>query len=418
MNRFKQLLVSVLAFGMVATVITGCGGDSGGGSDEVTVLYRPGSLADSAVDGAQKAFPDAAIKFVKTADVDTKLTAALRTGQDLPSIVTADPVRYAPVAGEFTDLSKTGFTSDVAADYLSWKVALGRTASGEQLGVPIDVGPLAFYYNADAFKAAGLPTEPQAVGRLVSTWGGYESVAEAAKARGKFACDDPAELFYYETWSKGFGFYEKSGNRLVLDIDNSIGRTAFDRAMDFQSSGLCANVPAYSNDWNAGLSRGSIIGFLQPPWVGGAGLQAAARGQAGQWRVATATPDGYAAADGSMLMVPKTSTDPELATRVAIWLTNAMNQADGYASNGLFPSALGAYKAPQLTAPQAYYGNQLAASVLTDISKKAPRIVKGVDTDSISAIFQQSIRDAATNGDSSAAAYADALDQVTAEFGE
>ncbi|MFZ3468753.1 extracellular solute-binding protein [Streptomyces sp. 4.24] len=350
--------------------------------------------------------------------MDTKLGAALRTGRDLPSIVTADPIRYAPAADKFTDVGKTGLTPEVAAGYLPWKVDLGRTGSGAQLGVPVDVGPLAHYYNADAFEAAGLPSDPDAVGKLVSTWDGYKSLAETAKAKGKLACDDPGLLFYYETWSKGFGFYEKSGEELVPDIGNSIGKTAFDRATEFQSGGLCANVQAKSNDWNSGLNRGNIIGFLQPPWVGGAGLQAAAQNQSGKWRIAAKTPDGHAAADGSMLMVPKTSTNPELATKVAIWLTNASNQATGYVKNGLFPSALGAYASPEFTAPQAFYGNQSAASTLAEISKKAPRIAKGPDTDSINSIFQQAIRDAAGNGADAPTAYADALAKATRQFGK
>ncbi|MFC7616170.1 extracellular solute-binding protein [Actinokineospora soli] len=277
---------------------------------------------------------------------------------------------------------------------------------------------MAYYYNAEAFTAAGLPTEPKAVGELVSTWDGYKSVAVKAKAAGKFACDDPGLLFYYETWSKGFGFYEESDKGLVPDIDNPLAKTAFDRAMDFQGGGLCANAQAYSNDWNSGLSRKSIIGFLQPPWVGGAGLQAAAKDQAGKWRVATATPDGFAAADGSMLMVPKTAADPELATKVAIWLTNANNQANGYVKNGLFPSTLDTYQAPEFTAAQPYYGGQPVASTLAAISKDAPRILKGADTDSINAIFQQAIRDAATNGQSASAAYTAAAEKANQQFGK
>ncbi len=420
MPRMKTALASALAVALAGATLSACGGGSGSlsGSKDITVLYRPGSLPDSAISGAQQAFPDAKITFVKTADVDTKLTAALRTRQNLPSIVTADPIRYAPAESKLTDVSKTGFTDQVAAGYQGWKVELGKTASGAQLGIPIDIGPLAYYYNADAFQAAGLPTDPDAVGKLVSTWDGYKTLAQTAKDHGKFACDDPGELFYYETWSKGFGFYKQSGGTIVPDIDDPIGKAAFTRAMDFQSSGLCSDTQSYSNDWNSGLSRNSIIGFLQPPWVGGLGLQTAAKDQSGKWRVATATPDGYAAADGSMLMVPKTSADPKLATRIAVWLTNAANQASGYAHDGLFPSSLDAYKATELTAPQAYYGNQAAASVLAAVATQAPRILKGANTDSINAIFQQAVRDAASNGTSASAAYSSAVGKATEQFGK
>ncbi|MFC7616171.1 hypothetical protein ACFQV2_24575 [Actinokineospora soli] len=110
--KTKHLLATLMATGLLACPLVACGNDagSGGGSKEITVLYRPGSLSDSAVSGAQRAFPDAKITFVKTADVDTKLTAALRTGQGLPSVVTADPIRYASAAGKFTDVAKSGFT--------------------------------------------------------------------------------------------------------------------------------------------------------------------------------------------------------------------------------------------------------------------------------------------------------------------
>jgi cellobiose transport system substrate-binding protein len=423
----RRILVSVMTVGLAASALTACsgtGGTAGPSGDastttkgEITIWYRPGSLPTSSIDGVKAEFPNVTFHILETADVDTKVTAALRAGSGLPDITTGDPVTYAQVATKFVDLGQNGFTSEVAKGYVDWKVKLGQTPSGEQIGVPIDIGPEAFYYNATAFEAAGLPTDPDAVGKLVSTWDGYKKVAEAVQATGKFACDDPSYLFKYLTWSQSALFYKQSGDSLIYDPVSPVAKDAFTKAMDFETSGLCANVQPYTPDWASSVSQGLTVGFINPPWVGAGLLSTTAPDQSGEWRVATATPDGYSAEDGSQLVVPKTSANPKLATLIAIWLTNAKNMSSGFANNGLFPSTIDSYASDELTKGQEYFGGQQVGALLGSFAEKVPSLPKGPYTNSIDTVFQNEIVNAETSNVSAADAYQAALEKVQAQFG-
>ncbi len=417
-----------MTIGLAAIALTACtasGGTSNstGGSvstktkGDITIWYRPGSIPTSSVDGVKKAFPNVTFHLLQSANVDTKVTAALRAGTGLPDITTGDPVTYAEVASKFVDLGQNGFTSTVAKGYVAWKVKLGQTPSGEQIGVPIDIGPEAFYYNTVAFKAAGLPTDPSAVGKLVSTWDGYKKVAEAVKATGKFACDDPSYLFKYLTWSHSALFYKQSGGSLIYDPVSSVAKDAFMKSMDFETSGLCANVQPYTTDWASSVSQGQTVAFINPPWVGAGLLSTTAPKQSGQWSVATATPDGYGAEDGSELVVPKTSANPKLATLIAIWLTNAANMSSGFTHNGLFPSTIASYSSAALTTGQPYFGGQKVGSLLGSFAEKVPTLPKGVNTNGIDTVYQNEIVNAETSKVSAAAAYKAALAKAEAQFG-
>lgn len=389
-------------------------------SGKITLWYRPGSLPSSSIAGVKKQFPNVTFNIVSSPDVDTKVAAALRTGSGLPDVTTGDPVVYAEVANKFVDLGQNGFDSTVAANYVSWKVKLGQTASGEQIGVPIDIGPIGYYYNVNAFQAAGLPTDPAAVGALVSTWAGYKQVAQKVKATGKYACDDPSYLFKYETWSKGALFYTNSGSQLVFSSSSPVIQDSFMTAMDFMKSGLCSNVQPYSTDWSSSVSQGKTVGFINPPWVGDGAkglLETTAPAQSGQWRLASATPEGYGSEDGSELVVPKTSADPKLATQVAIWLTNPANMSSGFANDGLFPSTIPSYTSSEVTSPQAFFGGETAGVTLGSFAQKTPALLKGPDTNGADAIFMKAIVDAETSGASAQSAYQSAVSAAKTQFG-
>ncbi|HEX4402869.1 MAG TPA: ABC transporter substrate-binding protein [Galbitalea sp.] len=417
-----------MTIGLAALALTACSASGGTSSStagsvstktkgDITIWYRPGSIPTSSVNGVKKAFPNVTFHLLQSANVDAKVTAALRAGTGLPDITTGDPVVYAQVASKFVNLGENGFTPAVAKTYVSWKVKLGQTPSGEQIGVPIDIGPEAFYYNATAFKAAGLPTDPSAVGKLVSTWSGYEKLAEQVKAAGKFACDDPSYLFKYLTWSKSALFYKQSGGSLIYNPVSSVVKDAFTKSMDFENAGLCADVQPYTTDWASSVSQGDTIAFINPPWVGAGLLSTTAPKQSGQWRVATATPGGYGAEDGSELVVPKTSANPKLATLIAIWLTNAANMSSGFTHNGLFPSTIASYSSAALTKGQPYFGGQKVGSLLGTFAEKAPSLPKGVNTNGIDTVYQNEIVNAETSKLSSADAYKAALAKAEAQFG-
>jgi len=409
---------SVIAIGLAAAALTGCSsGDAGGTGDpgKLTVWYRPGSLPAASIDGVKAQFPDVKFDLVETPDLDKKLAAALRSGTDVPDIMVADVLQYGSVEDKFLDVSEHGF-SDVADDYLDWKVASGQSATGRQIGIPIDIGPYGYYYKPADFEAAGLPSEPDAVGEAVATWDGYENVLSELAKTGHRGCDHASNVYYYTMYATGTSFYEGEGADATFDPESAENKEAFDRAMQFQEDGYCTNTNWWGPEWNSAASQGDLVGFLAPPWIGGA-LMDAAPDQSGQWRIATKTPGGAASENGSTLMISAATADPDLATDVAIWMTDAENQAQGFAKDGLFPSAVAAFDMPAMKEPSEFYGDQVTAQVLGELALAAPTFNRGPNTIPATNIFRQTITDSVENGASADEAYKSALTKVTSELG-
>ena len=406
----------IIAIGLVAAALTGCS-PSGGGEGQpgkLTIWYRPGSLPTASVEGVKAQFPDVAFDLVETPDLDTKLGAALRAG-GVPDIMVADVLQYGSAEDKFLDVSEHGF-ADVADTYLGWKVAAGQSATGRQVGIPIDIGPYGYYYKPAAFEAAGLPGDPEAVGEAIATWDGYADVLKTLAGTSKYGCDHASNVYYNSLHTKGTSFYEGEGADRTFDPQTAENEEAFNRAMTYQTDGYCANTNWWGPEWNSAASQGDLVGFLAPPWIAGA-LQAAVPDQAGQWRVATKTPGGAASENGSTLMISAATADPDLATSVAIWMTNVANQAGGMEENGLFPSAIAAYDTPEMKQPDDYFGGQTVAQLLGEFAAAAPTFNRGPNTLTTTNIFRQAITDSLASGESAGAAYETALTKIESELG-
>jgi len=98
-------------------------------------------------------------------------------------------------------------------------------------------------------------------------------------------------------------------------------------------------------------------------------------------------------------------------------MTDAENQAQGFAKDGLFPSAVAAFDMPAMKEPSEFYGDQVTAQVLGDLALAAPTFNRGPNTIPATNIFRQTITDSVENGASADEAYKSALTKVTSELG-
>lgn len=406
MTHLFRRIVAIAAAAAVLVGLSACSGandatGSATGSKDIQIWYRPGSLPTAALNGVQAAFPSVHIKLVKSPDADAKLASALRANQNIPDIAVANIFVLAPAASKFANVDDYGF-KNAAANYLSWKVQAAQDANGRQIGIPIDIGPDGFFYRADVFKSVGLPTDPAAVGKLVSTWGGYESVAKTVTGAGKgFVCDSAGSSIL-TTEMVGAGKYFYSNGKPL--IDSPLTKSSFMTALSFGQHGLCLNADPYTTDWSAGIAQNKLVGWVGPAYQIGPMEQAGGSGD-GQWRVTT-PPGGSSSRIGSNLAVFKASANPALATEIAIWLTNPTNQAKGYAQDSLFPSTPASYSLPALNQKDPYFGGQVTASVLADVAKSAPMVDAGQYSTVIETAFYTALSNAIHNKQAPDAAFA------------
>jgi len=411
-KRWKLLAISAVA-ALGAGLLAGCSsGGSGSGSDTISIWYRPGSLPTAAINGVKKEFPDAKISLLKTPDVDTKLAAALRTGQNIPSIAVTNVFTFSNALDKFVDVNKYGFKKD-ADQYLPWKVKTLQSKSGQQVAIPIDIGPIGFYYRSDVFQAAGLPTDPADVGKLVSTWDSYRQTAEKIKASsGGFICDAAdASLYRAQRFQQGYYYYTDAGK---VDAGTALSKSTFTDSIQFAEDGLCLNAEPYATDWNAGVAQNKLVGWVGPAYQAGL-MKTAAPNESGKWRVAT-PPGGPASTTGSSLSVLKATPDAALATKIAEWLTNPTNMAAGYAQDSLFPSTPDSFTSPAMAKPDEYFGGQVTTDVLGPIAKQTPYIFIGPSSTNIEAAFSNAITNAVAKKTNPEAAWSKVLKQVQQQY--
>ncbi|MCU1527583.1 MAG: extracellular solute-binding protein family 1 [Frondihabitans sp.] len=402
----KKLGALVLAGALIAS-LAGCAGAKSS-DNAITIWYRPGSLPTASIDGVKAAFPKAKITLLKTPDVDTKLASALRSNSGIPDIAVATTATFSGAQDKFVNVDDYGFKK-ISNEYLSWKVKAGQTKDGKQIAIPIDIGPEGFFYRADVFKAAGLPTDPAAVGKLISTWDGYRSVAEKIKTESSgFVCDAAdASVYTPSIFQKGYFYYTNAGK---FEPESSVNKEAFLRAASFGQDGLCLNAEPYSQDWSAGIAQNKLVGWVGPAYE--SVLMTTSGGtSAGKWKVTTA-PGGASSQIGSNLSVFKASANPKLATQIAEWLTNPSNMAKGYAKDTLFPSTPSSYTMTEMTQPDSFFGGQVTSTVLAGVAKEAPTVYVGSNSNVAQSDFNAALTNIVKTKASPDAAYAAAAKQA------
>jgi multiple sugar transport system substrate-binding protein len=187
--------------------------------------------------------------------------------------------------------------------------------------MPVDVGPLAFYYNSSILSKYGL-TVPK-------TWAQY--AAEAAKLKK----DDPGATLGTVDWTDdqpvlalmqqygAFPFQWNGGSQLTIDFTGQ-AETSF---ADYWQQQVGAGEVGHDADFSAGQWAAwddeSVAARFSPAW-GPVGMQLSIKKTLGDWRAA-ALPQGTAGQDqsgnwgGSTIAVLSSSKYPKQAAEFAEW---------------------------------------------------------------------------------------------------
>lgn len=141
----------------------------------LTLWYWNRSLDDGLLKAVEQQFPGIRIDAQKIGgDFKSKLKTTLAAGSGGPDIVAFNDwvTELFASSDRFYDLYELG-AAEIEDDFLDWKWQLGVTPEGTMIALPIDTGPTALYYRADLFEQAGLPSDPEEVHRMLSTWEDY-----------------------------------------------------------------------------------------------------------------------------------------------------------------------------------------------------------------------------------------------------
>lgn len=331
----KRMVAAVCAAGVMVAV-AGCGEHDN--RTQISVWSWEPSMAALIADFEARN-PDIHVTQIGTADY-SKLNSAIQDGYGTPDVVQLEYFalpQYA-VSGQLRDL--TSRTTNYGSFYTpgSWSSV---QLDGRVYGVPMDSGPMAFFYNQDVFEQAGVDAAK------IRTWDDYYRAAKKLKENGVYIAADDGDASFYNAmiWLAGGRPYNTShdGKEVSITLDTDTGTQEFTRFWQQMIDEDLVNtrLDTWSDDWKQALGSGTVASLFAGAWMPSL-LLADVPGTAGLWRVAQMpTAHGNltnAENGGSALGVLSSSRRPEASWRFIEYVCHdtagIMTRVDG----GAFPA--------------------------------------------------------------------------------
>jgi len=402
MKKTKQVVSLVMASAMAAAMI-GCGsssdtGSNGSGdssSDTVTITVGGWPSGDDAFKAAEEGFhelyPNIEIEYVftDTTSHHQNLQTSLAAGSGAPDVAMVEGAYVAQYrnSAALADLNQFG-ASDYASDFVSfkWDQCISDDGSSMRL-IPWDVGPATAFYRTDVFEEAGLPTDPEEVEELMSTWDGVLQAAEAVGAIDDnhwFMADGS---YLYQLLFQNRDYYDEDLN-LQLERDGDID--CLNTIIKMREEGLDMQVDMWSTEAYAAYADGSIAYVPNGCWFGGFLKTDIDPDGAGHWAVCN-LPANIGAKNwgGSFLVIPEQSQNKEAAWKfVSYMLATASGQNDMFEAVDYFPAYTPAYEDALYDEGDDYFGGQQTKKLWAEIATELePVYTTQMDTTAEGQIF-------------------------------
>ena len=319
------------------------GGDSSeGGKTEITVWAWEPTLTQVKKD-FEKANPDIKVNLQNVGTNTkqyTQLDNAIAAGKGAPDVAQIEyyAIPQYAIQGNLLDITdKTSGYKDFYTPGTWSSVQWG----GKVYALPMDSGPMAFFYNKEVFDKAGIANPP-------TTWDEFYEDAQKIHALGDnyYITSDTGDAGFYDsmTWLAGAKPFETSadGSKVTISLSSDPKVKTFE---DFWQKLLDEHLldtktAGWSEDWFKGMVDGTIASLITGAWMP-ANLANSAAGGAGKWRVApTPTADGShtnAENGGSSLAVLSSTKKADAAYKFVEYA----NHGDGVATRvagGAFPA--------------------------------------------------------------------------------
>ncbi|MCX5229497.1 ABC transporter substrate-binding protein [Streptomyces sp. NBC_00233] len=382
----RRLLGALAVVSTLALTATACGSDtSDGGGDsgpkdvaaalakggKVTVWAWEPTLKKVAED-FEKKYPGVDIELVNAGTGDKQYTAlqnAMAAGSGAPDVA---QVEYYAL-GQFT----IGKSVEDLASYGAQKYGTTFTSGPWNAvtedkaiyALPMDSGPMAFFYNKKVFDKHGI--------KVPTTWDEYVEAARALhKADPKiFITNDTGDAGATTSliWQAGGRPYRTDGTDVTIDFGDEGTKKYTATWQKLLDEKLVAPISSWSDAWYKGLADGSLATLSIGAWMP-ANLTSGVASASGDWRVAplpqwTKGDKTSAENGGSSLAVPKAAKNKELAYAFTEFATTGAG-ARARVAAGAFPATRADLESKAfLDTPFPYFGGQQANRIFAESAR-------------------------------------------------
>ena len=293
--KFGKKTIALIGAVAMLSSVAACGstsaGDGGstGSSDkkvELTVWSWDSTLPRT-VKGFEAKNPNIKVKVTNAGtnkDEYNALSNAIEAGSGAPDIAQIEYYALPEyvIRGHLENLSDLG-ASDFKDFYTpgTWSSV---SINDGVYALPMDSGPMAWFYNKDVFDKAGVdPTQ-------VRTWDDFYEAAKKIRAVDSYITSDSGDAGFFDsmTWLAGATPFEtsKDGETVTINLTGDKNVKTF---TDFWQKMIDEDLidtktAGWSEDWFKGMVDGTIASLFTGAWMP-ANLANSAADGAGKWRV-------------------------------------------------------------------------------------------------------------------------------------
>lgn len=346
-TRFTRTAAVAVAAGAMLGVTACSGGDNTATSDgpiEITYMHRlpdgEGMTAvQETVDRWNEENPDIQVKPVKFDGASSDMILKLETDIKAGNGACLAQVSYS----EVPQLYVKGLLQDVAgeaekyASEFSDGAYAGMKVGDAVVGLPQDVGPLVYYYNATVFDELGLEA-PTTLDALIAN---SDVAAKSGKYVAAFTPDEALNWLSAQSAAAGDSWFGSTDDGWTVHAEGEGSQTVADLWQGLIDEDKALVTERWGEGFTKALTDGTLIGHVGAAWEAGFLLDPLEGTPAeGEWRVAqlpdfgagqVTGPDG-----GSGVAVTKDCEHPEEAMEFNAWFNT---QIDDLASQGLVVAA-------------------------------------------------------------------------------
>ncbi|BCE03323.1 ABC transporter substrate-binding protein [Marinicellulosiphila megalodicopiae] len=264
-----------------------------------------------------------------------KLTLNLATGSGAADMVLVDT---GMVGGYINGGGLMDLTSKFAPfekNMVDFAVKQGQNEKGQQIAVPVDLGPGVAFYRRDYMEDIGYDVD-----EVMATWESW--LAYGRELRDDYGvylvsnADGIARSIIYGTVEAGNGIYTGPNNEVLIENDRF--KFAFNMAKQLREEGLDANTGMWNDDWYNGFKEGTFAMEIQGAWMLGHLQGWIAPDTEGSWG-ASNLPNGiYGTWGGTFAAIPTQSKDVAAAWNVIEYMISPKAQLAAFDEWAMFPA--------------------------------------------------------------------------------
>lgn len=356
----------------LALVLTACGGGSEDPAEDGGELMLWGwtGVYEDIAEAYMEENPDVTVEVRNVGtnvDQYTALQNALSAGSGVPDLAQIEyyAIPQFAIGESLADLSEFG--ADELEDTYT-QGPWGSVTTGDGIwGLPIDSGPMAFFYNASLLEEHDI--------EVPETW---EEFAQAARDLNEA---DPDAYLAADTgdagsatsmiWQSGGRPYEVDGTSVSIDFSQPETQRWAELWNGLIEDEVLAPITAWSDEWYQGLGDGTIGSLTTGAWMG-SNLRSSVEEASGDWRVAPMPQwedqEEYTTAEngGSSIAVMEDSQNKELAYDFLEYASHGAG-ADLAREQGVFPATTARLEDEDYLAQELeYFGGQQINQVLAE----------------------------------------------------